>query len=93
MARAADYGVVIEGRARMDMKTVKARKDAVSDNASNGLETWLKAMPNCTVVRGEGRFIEPPGPTHSAPGKSVGELDLGDDPYIDERVGDQEVRR
>jgi pyruvate/2-oxoglutarate dehydrogenase complex dihydrolipoamide dehydrogenase (E3) component len=57
VARAADYGVAIEGRIGIDMKTVKARKDAVSGNAANGVETWLKSMPNCTVLRGHARFV------------------------------------
>jgi pyruvate/2-oxoglutarate dehydrogenase complex dihydrolipoamide dehydrogenase (E3) component len=33
------------------------RKDAVSENASAGVETWLRSMPNCTVLRGHGRFV------------------------------------
>jgi pyruvate/2-oxoglutarate dehydrogenase complex dihydrolipoamide dehydrogenase (E3) component len=57
VARAADYGVTIEGRVGMDMKRVKARKDAVSGNASKGVETWLGSMPNCTVLRGHARFV------------------------------------
>jgi pyruvate/2-oxoglutarate dehydrogenase complex dihydrolipoamide dehydrogenase (E3) component len=57
VARAADYGVALEGRAVIDMKKVKARKDAVSNGSSAGLEAWLKAMPNCTLLRGHGRFL------------------------------------
>jgi pyruvate/2-oxoglutarate dehydrogenase complex dihydrolipoamide dehydrogenase (E3) component len=56
VARAADYGVAIEGRVAIDMKKVKARKDAVSNNATEGIEDWLKSMPNCTVLRGQARF-------------------------------------
>jgi pyruvate/2-oxoglutarate dehydrogenase complex dihydrolipoamide dehydrogenase (E3) component len=56
VARAADYGVAIEGRVAIDMKKVKARKDAVSSNATQGIESWLKSMPNCTVLRGQARF-------------------------------------
>jgi pyruvate/2-oxoglutarate dehydrogenase complex dihydrolipoamide dehydrogenase (E3) component len=58
-ARAADYGVMIDGRIGIDMKRVKARKDTVSDTASRNIETWLRSMPNCTVVRGEARFVAP----------------------------------
>jgi pyruvate/2-oxoglutarate dehydrogenase complex dihydrolipoamide dehydrogenase (E3) component len=57
VARAADYGVAIEGRVGIDMKKVKARKDTISGNATKGIESWLKSMPNCTVLRGHGRFI------------------------------------
>jgi pyruvate/2-oxoglutarate dehydrogenase complex dihydrolipoamide dehydrogenase (E3) component len=55
-AHAADYGVVIDGRIGIDMKRVKARKDLVSDTASHNVETWLRSMPNCTIIRGEARF-------------------------------------
>ena len=40
--RAADYGVIIDGPVRVDMKRVKARKDAVAANASRGVEKWLQ---------------------------------------------------
>jgi pyruvate/2-oxoglutarate dehydrogenase complex dihydrolipoamide dehydrogenase (E3) component len=56
-ARAADYGVMIAGRVGVDMKKVKARKDAVSDTATKNIETWLNSMPNCTVLRGRARFV------------------------------------
>jgi pyruvate/2-oxoglutarate dehydrogenase complex dihydrolipoamide dehydrogenase (E3) component len=56
-ARAADYGVTIEGRVGVDMKKVKARKDAVSGTATKNIETWLESMPNCTVLRGHARFV------------------------------------
>jgi pyruvate/2-oxoglutarate dehydrogenase complex dihydrolipoamide dehydrogenase (E3) component len=59
VARAAEYGVAIEGRVGIDMKKVKARKDAVSGNATTGIETWLNSMPNCTVLRGQARFVSP----------------------------------
>jgi pyruvate/2-oxoglutarate dehydrogenase complex dihydrolipoamide dehydrogenase (E3) component len=57
VARAAEYGVTIEGRFAMDMKKVKARKDMVSGTSMKGVETWLRGMPNCTVLRGHGRLI------------------------------------
>jgi pyruvate/2-oxoglutarate dehydrogenase complex dihydrolipoamide dehydrogenase (E3) component len=47
--RASDYGVAISGAVGVDMKKVKARKDAVSGKSRAGLETWLKGMANCTV--------------------------------------------
>ncbi len=56
--RAADYGVVIDGAVRVDMKMVKARKDAIVAKSRTGVEKWLKAMENCTVYEGSARFEE-----------------------------------
>jgi pyruvate/2-oxoglutarate dehydrogenase complex dihydrolipoamide dehydrogenase (E3) component len=55
-ARAAEYGVDV-GPFRVDMKRVKARKDAVSGASRTGLEDWLQGMENCTVYRGHARFV------------------------------------
>jgi len=57
--RAADFGVAIEGAVNVDMRRVKARKDAVSGSSRNGLETSLKSMKNGTVYEGHGRFESP----------------------------------
>lgn len=58
-SRAAEYGVVIDGRVAVDMRKVKARKDAVAGKSRAGLESWLHGMPNCTVLRGHARFTGP----------------------------------
>jgi pyruvate/2-oxoglutarate dehydrogenase complex dihydrolipoamide dehydrogenase (E3) component len=58
-ARAEDYGVALNAGFRIDMAKVKARKDAVVLAARSGLETWLTAMPGCTIYRGHARFISP----------------------------------
>jgi pyruvate/2-oxoglutarate dehydrogenase complex dihydrolipoamide dehydrogenase (E3) component len=55
-SRAADYGVMIEGAIRVDMKKVKARKDGISGASNKGVESWLKGMENVTVFEGHGRF-------------------------------------
>ncbi len=55
--RAADYGVTIAGAVKVDMKTVKARKDAVVAPAHNGVERSLKTLAGCTVYEGHGRFV------------------------------------
>jgi pyruvate/2-oxoglutarate dehydrogenase complex dihydrolipoamide dehydrogenase (E3) component len=55
--RAADYGVRIEGAVRVDMKAVKARKDAVVAVFRNGVERSLKTLQGCKVYEGHGRFI------------------------------------
>src|ERR1700730_18082089 len=54
--RASDYGLTISEAVGVDMKKVKARKDAVSGKSRAGLETWLKDMANCTVYEGHARF-------------------------------------
>jgi len=55
--RAADYGVVLGGALHMDMAVVKARKDKVSSDARQGVESWLKGMQGCTVFEGHARFV------------------------------------
>ncbi len=55
--RAADYGIRIEGSINVDMKAVKARKDAVVAVFRNGLERSLKTLEGCTVYEGHGRFV------------------------------------
>jgi pyruvate/2-oxoglutarate dehydrogenase complex dihydrolipoamide dehydrogenase (E3) component len=54
---AADYGVTIEGAVSVDMKAVKARKDAVVAVFRDGVERSLKSLQGCTVYEGHGRFI------------------------------------
>ena len=55
--RAADYGVRIEGSVSVDMKAVKARKDAIVAASHNGVERSLKTLQGCTVYQGHGRFV------------------------------------
>src|ERR1043165_814806 len=54
--RAADFGVVLEGSVRVDMKKVKARADAIVAESRNGLERRLREMKGCTVIEGHARF-------------------------------------
>jgi len=56
LRRAADFGVVNNGSAGVDMKRVKSRKDAISGQSRTGVENWLRGMTNCTVYQGHGRF-------------------------------------
>src|ERR1700685_4297425 len=53
--RAADFGVVIEGRLNVDMKEVKSRKDGISGKSRTGVESWLRHMENCMVYQGHAR--------------------------------------
>jgi pyruvate/2-oxoglutarate dehydrogenase complex dihydrolipoamide dehydrogenase (E3) component len=57
--RAAEYGVTIGGAVDVDMKAVKARKDAIVRSSSNGVERSLKTLKGCTVYEGHARFIGP----------------------------------
>jgi pyruvate/2-oxoglutarate dehydrogenase complex dihydrolipoamide dehydrogenase (E3) component len=54
--RAADYGVLIEGRPRVDMQRVKARKDAIVAKSSQGVEKWMAGLKGGKVYRGHARF-------------------------------------
>jgi len=54
---AADWGVKVEGAVNVDMKAVKARKDAVVASSRNGVERSLKTLEGCTVYEGHGHFI------------------------------------
>jgi pyruvate/2-oxoglutarate dehydrogenase complex dihydrolipoamide dehydrogenase (E3) component len=55
--RAGDYGVEIKGSVNVDMKAVKARKDAVVAVFRDGVERSLKTLQGCTVYEGSGRFV------------------------------------
>jgi pyruvate/2-oxoglutarate dehydrogenase complex dihydrolipoamide dehydrogenase (E3) component len=57
--RAADYGVVVKGAITTNMKAVKARKDAISEQSRIAVETSLKGMQNCTVYQNHARFESP----------------------------------
>ncbi len=54
--RAGDFGVMIDGAVRVDMARVKARKDAVVKQSSEGLTAWINGTPNLTVIEGHGRL-------------------------------------
>src|SRR5688572_10782069 len=56
-ARAADYGVQIDGKPRVDMQRVKARKDAVVANSSQNVENWMRGLKGAAVFRGHARFV------------------------------------
>ena len=57
MARhAADYGVIINDPVKVDMKQVKARKDAVVGTTNDQIPDWMEKTPNLTVFKGHARF-------------------------------------
>ncbi len=55
--RAAEYGVEVPGAVRVDMKRVKARKDAIVAASSGGVEKWMEKV--ATVYRGHACFSGP----------------------------------
>jgi len=57
--RGHDFGVVIDGGVHVDMKKVKARKDAVVKQSNDGITSLLRNMPNLSVYEGHGRFAGP----------------------------------
>jgi pyruvate/2-oxoglutarate dehydrogenase complex dihydrolipoamide dehydrogenase (E3) component len=56
---ASDYGVTVNGGVRVDMLQVKARKDAVVRQSSEGLRRWLDETANLMVIHGHARFEGP----------------------------------
>src|SRR5688500_14544635 len=57
--RAVEYGVVLDGPPRVDMKRVKARKNDMVRNSSQGVEKWMEGLKGVTVYRGHARFVAP----------------------------------
>jgi len=56
--RGAEYGFSV-GEVRVDMRSVKARKDGVVRQSVDGLAKWVTGMKNVSLVRGHARFIAP----------------------------------
>ena len=54
--RAADFGIVVDGEVRADMKKVKARMREISGQSNQGVTSWLEGMENVTLYRGHGRL-------------------------------------
>jgi len=55
--RSGDYGVIVDGTPRVDMKRVKARKDEIVLRSRSGLEQWMNDLKGTTVYRGHARFV------------------------------------
>ncbi|MFL6662567.1 MAG: FAD-containing oxidoreductase [Rhizobacter sp.] len=56
---AAEWGVTVGGPVGVDMKAVKARKDAIVHHSVDGLDRWLRHTPRLTLIRAEARFVGP----------------------------------
>lgn len=72
--RAAEFGVDIAGPVKVDMRRVKARRDAISGKSSSGVESGLKGMKNCAVYETHARF------------ESAREVSAGSDILTAERI-------
>ena len=70
--RAAEFGVQVAGPVRMDMKAVKARKDAIVRVSNEGVEGSLRTLDGCRVYVGHARFV---GPKRVAVGDEALEAD------------------
>jgi pyruvate/2-oxoglutarate dehydrogenase complex dihydrolipoamide dehydrogenase (E3) component len=57
--RARDYGVLVDGSPRIDMKRVKARKDAMVQASRDGVDNWMSGLKDAAVFRGRARFVGP----------------------------------
>src|SRR4030095_4522360 len=54
----ADYGVSIESPISVDMKKVKARKDAMVKQSNEGVQKWMEGLANGKVYYEHGRFVD-----------------------------------
>ena len=89
VARAADYGVRIRTKPRVDMKRVKARKDELVGKSSASVAKWMRGLENGTVVKGHARFtarntVEVKGKALTAPQIF---LDVGGRPLVPKMAG------
>ncbi len=56
--RGGEYGFTT-GEVRVDMTAVKARKDGIVKQSSDGVTDWVGKMKNVTLIRGHARFTAP----------------------------------
>lgn len=57
--RASEYGVTVDGTVTIDMKQVKARKDAIVAASRNGVEASLRRTTNVTTIQAHASFVSP----------------------------------
>jgi pyruvate/2-oxoglutarate dehydrogenase complex dihydrolipoamide dehydrogenase (E3) component len=53
--RSSEFGIHT-GTVTVDMAAVKKRKDRISIDDREGLESWLDGMSGCTLIRGHARL-------------------------------------
>jgi pyruvate/2-oxoglutarate dehydrogenase complex dihydrolipoamide dehydrogenase (E3) component len=59
VARAAEFGVMVDGQARVDMKRVKDRMRNIVSPSTKGVERSLRNTEHCTVYHDHARFTSP----------------------------------
>lgn len=57
--RAHELGVQIDGEVRVDMRAVKARRDAIVERSRSGLADALRSSERVTLLEGHARFTGP----------------------------------
>ncbi len=57
--RAQEFGIVIDGDVRADMRQVKARKDKIAGDSNRGVTQWLEGMDHVDLIRGHATFTGP----------------------------------
>ena len=55
-AHGSEYGLVGGEAVRVDLRKVKARKDAIVANSRSRNEAWVGSMKGCTLIYGAARF-------------------------------------
>jgi pyruvate/2-oxoglutarate dehydrogenase complex dihydrolipoamide dehydrogenase (E3) component len=91
--RAGDFGVIVGGRINVDMRAVKARKDAIVRQSNQGVTNWLKEMDNLTVFEGHASLD---GPNRVRVNDSILEagkifLNVGGRPFVPDMPGIQDI--
>src|SRR3954462_14219132 len=56
--RGSDYGVAVKS-IKVNMRKVKARKDAIVADSVKGLGKWMQGLKNGKVIKGHARFVSP----------------------------------
>jgi pyruvate/2-oxoglutarate dehydrogenase complex dihydrolipoamide dehydrogenase (E3) component len=56
---AAAWGVQIDGAIKVDMRAVKARKDAIVNESRTSLRQWVDGTEGLSLISGEARFTSP----------------------------------
>lgn len=56
--RGEDFGFSVDNVIKIDMKRVKARKDAIVQASRDSLKEWLEGTKNLTFYKGHARFVD-----------------------------------
>ena len=56
--RGADFGVIIDGPVRIDMKRVHERMKEISGKSNKGVTGWLEGMKNVDIYQGDASFYD-----------------------------------